>query len=243
MSEFALLKPLLQRLKLTGILESLDQRFKQAAKEKWDYAQFLLTLLDDEAQRRDHKKMTKMMSKSSLDPAKTIETFDFSFNSTIHETSIRELISCRFMKSHENIFLVGPSGVGKSHLAQAIGTEVCRKGHDVSFGRTSVLLKWVWSGKGDGTHERRLKQLIKIPLLNLDDFGLVQLTQEQQMDLYEIICERYEKKSTILTSNRDFSEWVAIFENPLIGNAATDRLVHRATKITIEGDSFRSGNN
>ena len=107
------------------------------------------------------------------------------------------------------------------------------------FKRIGPLFQWVHSGRGDGTHTRRLKQVSCIPLLILDDFGLKSLTSEQQTDLYEVICVRYEKHSTIITSNRDFNEWPMVFLNPLMGSAAMDRLVHRAIKIVIEGKSYR----
>jgi DNA replication protein DnaC len=134
---------------------------------------------------------------------------------------------------------LGNSGVGKSHLAQAIGHEACRKGYEVLFYRTSKLIKWVQAGKGDGTVERRMKSILKYALLILDDFGLDSLTESEQELLYEIICDRYERRSVIITSNRDFSEWLSVFTNPLIGSAAMDRLIHKANKIEIEGPSYR----
>ena len=108
--------------------------------------------------------------------------------------------------------------------------------------RTSLLLSWVQAGRGDGSRERRLKQIGSVELLILDDFGLTPLSEEQQADLYEIICDRYERASTIITSNRDFAEWPAVFSNPLMGSAAMDRLVHRAVKLVIEGKSYRVDN-
>jgi DNA replication protein DnaC len=105
--------------------------------------------------------------------------------------------------------------------------------------RTSPLLSWVQAGRGDGSRERRLKQIGSVQLLLLDDFGLTPLTEEQQADLYEIVCDRYERASTIITSNRDFAEWPTVFSNPLMGSAAMDRLVHQAVKLVIEGKSYR----
>lgn len=242
MDETALLKPKLIRLKLSGILENLEERLAQAAKEKWDYTRFLTLLFEDEIARRDQKQMGLRLTRSMLAAEKTFETFDFLFNSKVHEPTMRELANCSFVGKKENVFFVGPSGVGKSHLAQALGHEACRRGHDVVFRRTFSLLDWIQAGKGDGTHSRRLQQIIKAPVLILDDFGLKPLSGEAQSDLYEIICERYEKVPTIITSNRDFSEWIGVFSNPLMGSAAMDRLVHRAVKIVIEGKSYRMDN-
>jgi DNA replication protein DnaC len=124
-------------------------------------------------------------------------------------------------------------------LAQAIGNEAVRRGYEVLYRRTSALLGWISAGEGDGSRERRLKQTVAVAVLILDDFGLKPLSEAQQSDLYELICERYERAPTIITSNRDFNEWPMIFSNPLMGSAAMDRLVHRASKIVIEGKSYR----
>ncbi len=239
MDDLTFLKPKLSRLKLSGILETLPIRLEQAMQEKWSFSQFLDLLLTDEIERRDYKQLARRLVKSNLDPDKTLETFDFTFNPRIHQPTIRELATCNFMQKKENVFFLGPSGVGKSHLAQALGHEACRRGYDVLFKRIEPLFQWIHSGRGDATHERRLKQVSSIPLLILDDFGLKPLTSEQQTDLYEVICVRYEKHSTIITSNRDFNEWPMVFSNPLMGSAAMDRLVHRAIKIVIEGKSYR----
>lgn len=130
--------------------------------------------------------------------------------------------------------------MGKSHIAQGICHEACRREHDVLFYNTQQLFEWIDAGRGDGTHKKRLAQVIKIPVILLDDFGLQPLNEDQQNDLYQLIAERYEKKSTIITSNRDVNEWTCIFTNPLLGTAAVDRLVHRAVKIAIEGPSYRN---
>lgn len=242
MDEIALLKPKLIRLKLSGILENLEERLKNAQEEKWAYTHFLHMLFEDEVARRDQKQLGMRLTRSGLAPEKTFETFDFTFNPRIHEPTIRELASCSFVGKKENVFFVGPSGVGKSHLAQALGHEACRRGHDAIFRRTFSLFQWIQSGKGDGTYARRLQQIIKTPLLILDDFGLKPLSEESQSDLYEVICERYENRPTLITSNRDFNEWPGVFSNPLMGSAAMDRLVHKGVKIVIEGKSYRMDN-
>lgn len=239
MDELVLLKPNLKRLKLTGILESLDLRINQALEEKWSYSHFLHHLLSDEIERRNHKQLLKILAKSELEPDKTLELFDFSFNRKIPQQTIKELATCDFMERKQVVFFVGPSGVGKSHLAQALGHEACRRGIVTLYRNTYRLFKWLHAGHGDGTYERRMKQIITTPLLILDDFGLRELSEEGQADLYEIIAERYDKTSTIITSNRDFNEWPAVFSNPLMGSAAMDRLVHRAIKIVIDGKSYR----
>lgn len=239
MDELVSLRPKLTRLKLSGISETLSTRISQAMAEKWSFTQFLEILLSDEVERRDFKQLGRRLTRSALESDKTLETFDFRFNPRIHEPTVRELSTCQFIAKHENVFLLGPSGVGKSHLAQALGHEACRRGREVLYRRTSLLLSWLQAGRGDGSHPRRLKQIASVELLILDDFGLTPLPEEQQADLYELICDRYEKAATIITSNRDFAEWPMVFANQLMGSAAMDRLVHRAVKLVIEGKSYR----
>jgi DNA replication protein DnaC len=235
----ALIIKKLSRLKMPGMAEMLEQRLNQTMKEKWSYSTLVEMLLADEIERRDNKQLKLRLAKSRLNQTKTMETFDFAFNSKIQIPLIKELSSCEFIEKKQNIFILGPSGVGKSHLAQALGHEACRRGHDVIFYCTYQLFEWIHAGRGDGTHKRRLAQVIKAPLLILDDFGLQTLNEVQQADLYQLIAERYEKNSTIITSNRDFDEWPNIFANSLLGSAALDRLVHKGIQIIIEGGSYR----
>ena len=202
MDELAVLKPKLTRLKLSGVLETLADRMQRAMGEKWSYSQFLDVLISDEVERRDHKQLARRLSKSGLDAQKTLESFDFTFNPRIHEPTVRELATCSFVSRKENVFFAGPSGVGKSHLAQALGHEAARRGHEVLFRRTVALLQWIAAGRADGSSDRRLRAVSTLPLLILDDFGLTPYSEEQQADLYELICERYEKSSTVVTSNR-----------------------------------------
>jgi DNA replication protein DnaC len=229
----------LRKLKMPGIAETLEQRLAEAINEKWSYSTFFEILLTDEIDRRENKQLTSRLAKSRLNLNKTMETFDFSFNQKVQAPLVRELASCGFIEKKQNIFILGPSGVGKSHLAQALGHEVCRRGYDVLFYCTHQLFEWIYAGRGDGTQKKRLAQVIKVPVLILDDFGLQALNEAQQSDLYQLIAERYETASTIITSNRDFDEWPSIFINSLLASAALDRLVHRGLQIVIEGESYR----
>lgn len=239
MNDECLLDKKMEKLRLSGIRMTYKERLKNAQNEHWSYSAFLDILLTDEIERKNHAQLTRRLAKSQLDQNKTLETFDFSFNPKVQAAVIRELACCRFIEEGQNIFIIGPSGVGKSHLAEALGHEACRRGFDVLCYSTHKLFEWINRGRGDGSHRRRLDQIIKVPLLLLDDFGLQSMPEAQQEDLYEVICGRYEKKSLIITSNRDLSEWASAFTNPLIGSAAMDRLVHKAIEVIIDGGSYR----
>jgi len=239
MSDTAVLKPKLSRLKLSGILEHLDIRLEQATKGKWSYTEFLLNIFQDEIERRDFHTLALRLKKSNLDPQKRLDAFDFSLIPSLSEQSIKQIALCDFLKKKENILFLGPTGVGKTHLAHAIGHEAVRKNYSVYTERSLVILGSLHAGRADGSYTRRLKNLCKVDLLIIDDFGLHDLNNIQQNDLYEIIYGRYEKASTIITSNRSMSEWFSLFNNQLLASAAMDRLVHNAKKITIEGESYR----
>lgn len=234
------LTPKLKSLRLSGVLETLQLRNQQAIEEKCSYVEFLEKLLEDEVERRGQKQLSLRLRRSSLDPGMTLEVFDFSFNPTINRQQIYDLATCAFIERAETVFLIGPAGVGKTHLAQALGHEACRRGRDVVCVRTSALLLHLHGGRADSTYERRLASYLRAELLILDDFGLKPMRPPAAEDLYEIIEGRYGRGATVITTNRAFTEWPELFDNPVLASAALDRLAHGATQIVITGDSFRS---
>lgn len=234
------LVPKLKSLRLSGILETLETRNQQAIGEKCTYVEFLQRLLEDEVERRGQKQLSLRLRRSCLDPTKTLEAFDFSFNPAINRQQIYDLASGGFVERAESVFLIGPAGVGKSHLAHALGHEACRRGKDVLFTRTSAMLAHLHGGRADGTYERRLTLYQRPDVLILDDFGLKPMRPPAAEDLFEVIEGRYSRGAIVLTTNRAFSEWPELFDNAVLASAALDRLAHGATQIVITGDSFRS---
>ncbi len=234
------LVPKLKSLRLSGILETLDVRNQQAIDGKLSYVDFLERLLEDEVERRGQKQLKLRLRRAAFDLEKTLEGFDFAFNLSINRGQIFDLATCRFVERRENVLIQGPAGVGKSHLAQALGHEACRRGCDVLFASAARMLAHLNGGRADGTYERRLATYTRPDLLIVDDFGLKSLQPPAPEDLYEIINERYEHGSMIVTSNRAFSEWPDLFHSPLLASAALDRLAHRAHQIVITGDSYRA---
>jgi DNA replication protein DnaC len=235
------LVPKLKALRLSGILETLEVRNQQAIADKLSYVEFLERLLEDEIERRGQKQLMLRLRRASFVGEKGLESFDWSFNPTINRQAVLDLAAGQWIARKEGVLIVGPSGVGKSHLAQALGHEACKRGYDVLFTRVAKMLTHLGGGRADGTYERRLATYLRVDLLILDDFGLTPLRGVACEDFYQVINERYERGAILVTSNRDHTEWPEAFaDNPLLASAALDRLAHRAHRISITGDSYRA---
>jgi DNA replication protein DnaC len=234
------LTPQLKQLRLSGILETLEVRHRQAIEDKWSYVEFLSRLLEDEVERRAQKQLNLRLRRATVNTTKTLEGFDFNFNPTINRQQILQLASCDFIRQRRNLLICGPTGVGKSHLSQGLSHEACRQGFDVLFVSTHKMLQHLHGGRADGSLERRLSLYLRPHLLVLDDFGLRALTSLAAEDLYDVINERYERGSIIITSNRAPAEWPDLFGNPLLASAGLDRLAHHAEVVVITGASFRA---
>ena len=236
------LMPKLRLLKLSGMLLTLDLRAAQAAERQLSATEFLALLLDDELERRAQQHLVHSLALSGCDSLKTISTFDFLAAPGINRTLIQDLAACAFIPRHENILLCGPSGVGKSHLANALAIEALKRDYRVLSRPAYRLLSDLQAARATGTHTRLMTRILACDLLVLDDFGLQPLPAQAVQDLYEIITERYERGSLIITSNRAFTEWAEVFNNDLLASAALDRLTHHTHTLTIRGDSFRQRN-
>lgn len=239
MNTFAELSPQLKRLRLSGVLDSLDVRNQQAITEKWTYVEFLGRLVGDEVERRASKQLALRLRRGQIDTGKTLETYDFDFNPLVNRRQVFDLATCEFVRQHRNCLIVGQTGVGKTHLAQALSHEAARKGFDVLFTSAHRMLLQLQLGRADGSFDRRLATYLKPDLLVLDDFGLKPLPPTGPDDMYDIIDGRYEKRSIVLTSNRTPEEWIEQLGNPLLANAALDRLLDRAHVLTVTGKSYR----
>ncbi len=233
------LLPKLKQLKLSGMLNTLDLRAEQASQEQLSPVEFFALLLDDELERREQSHMAYRLAASGCTPSKTLSQFDFSVAAGVNRSFITDLATCSFIQRHENVLFCGPTGVGKTHLANALGIEAMKRNFRVISKPTYRLLADLNASRASGSYNRHFASLLRCDLLILDDFGLQTLPPVAIQDLYEIIYERYETGSILVTSNRAFEEWAEIFDNDLLSSAALDRLTHHAHSLIIQGESYR----
>ena len=231
---------MLKQLRLSGILDSLESRNKQAIDSKMAYTDFLSLLISDEVARREQKKFDFRLRRAAFRSNKTLDQFDFEFNPNINRALIHDLITCRFVQENVALLIVGPCGTGKSHLAQAIGHAAVKQDNDVLFTSAARLLSSLYAARANDTFDRRFKTLCQLDLLIVDDFGLKPLRSPEDEYFHDLIAERYERKATIVTSNLDFTEWGEAFPNKLLGAATLDRLKHGAYRLILEGISYRA---
>jgi DNA replication protein DnaC len=234
------LVPILKKLRLSGVLQTLDLRTKEAVDSSLSHTEFLFRLCSDEVERRDSKQLEMRMRRANFECTKRLEDFEWSFNPEIPKAKIVDLATGNFVQKQENAILIGPAGTGKSHIAQAIGERACRAGHSVCYVTAHRMLLQLRAARADQSHDKRLLRFTGPDLLIVDDMGLRPLEGDEPIDLYEIIRARYERGSMIITSNRALEEWYPLFLDDLMASAAMDRLLHHAHVIVMEGHSYRN---
>lgn len=235
------LAPNLKQLRLSGILDSLEVRNREAIEAKLAYTEFLSLLIHDEVARREQKKFSLRMRRAAFRAGKSLEGFDFARLPNLNRSLIHDLATGRYLLEKAPVLIVGPCGTGKSHLAQALGHCAVRQGVDVLFTTQAQLSTSLNAARATGAFERKLATLARIPLLIIDDFGLKPMRPPADEDFHDLIAERYEQVATIVTSNLDFTEWDQAFPaNRLLAAATLDRLRHNAYCLTLDGASYRS---
>jgi DNA replication protein DnaC len=229
----------LEQLKCKSMAEQMDTVAEQAAKAEWSYLEFLDHLLDTEVAARYDRDVTMKTKLAHFPFAKSLDVFDFTFQPSVNERQLRELATARFLTHGENILLLGPPGVGKTHLAIALGMAAIAQRHSVYFLTMVDLLEMLNKDVKEDRLSHRLRTLCKPKLLILDEMGYFPLDRMAAQFLFQLISRRYQKGSIILTSNKSFGEWGDIFTDQVLAAAILDRLLHHSTTINIRGNSYR----
>ena len=230
----------LRRLRLGHAASVLEAHHQGAINEQLGYLEFLERLVDDELQTRDHKGLDKRIRTARFPVLKTLEEFDFSFQPSLDVKLIKALADCEFVAKHETILLVGPPGVGKSHLGTALGVKACMRGYSVLFTTIQHLASQLSAAIADLSIDKLIAQYVEADLIVLDELGFTPLNKVVADHVFRIVSERYERGAIILTSNKPFDLWGEMFADPILATAVLDRLVHHAHIIPITGESYRT---
>ena len=233
------LKQVLRTLKLGKLLDTLPERLTLAKQQQLAYAEFLELVLADEVTRRDTNSAALRARAAGLDPAMRLETWDTTAAIRLDQQLWNQLTSLRFLDAPHGALVLGPVGVGKTHLATALGHIAVRRRVSVHMSRADKLFKRLKAARLDNTVEAEMRRLAHTQLLIIDDFCLQALDATETADFYELCVERHRKTATVLTSNREPNEWLALMADPLLAQSAVDRLTSTCHELVIEGESYR----
>ena len=229
----------IRKLRLSGLLSSLELRLQEAVSHTIPHDQFLELIFQDELNARDQRLIEKRRKKACFRDSKSLEDFDWNFNPTIKRQPIYQLASCAFVREHRDVLFLGPPGLGKSHIAQSIGTAAIRAGFDVLYRSIFDVVRDLQAERSPVELDRTMDRHLKADLLIIDDFGLKTLPPKAGEILLELILRRYENRSTIMTSNRPIEEWGKLLNDVPTATAILDRFLHHAEVIHFTGRSYR----
>jgi DNA replication protein DnaC len=238
-AQLARIQDNLKTLKLYRTYELLDTRLEQASKDNLAYSDFLDNMLSEEVAAKKEKNIAMRTSMARFPFVKTLESFDFSFQPSIDKKKIKELATGRFVANGDNIIFLGPPGVGKTHLAVALGIKAVTEGYRTYFTQAMPLVASLSKAYAENRIEERLKFYCQPKLLVIDEIGYIPIDRHGAHLFFQLISRRYEKGALILTSNRSFSQWNEIFGDPVIATAILDRILHHSTVVNIKGNSYR----
>jgi DNA replication protein DnaC len=229
----------LKRLRLGRIALSLPERLVLADKQEIAFDDLLLMILTDEISRRDNTAADNRADDAGLDPSMRLELWDKTAKVSFDKRMLSELVSLRFLEAHRHVVVLGPVGVGKTFIAQALGHIACRHGYHVRFTRADEMLRTLKQSRFDNSRDAQMIALTSVDLLLVDDFALEPMTKEESKDVYQLFLERTGRGSMIISSNRDTAEWLAMFDDVLLAQSAVDRFKNAAYDFVIEGESYR----
>ncbi len=229
----------LQKLKLTGMLRALEEQHQTPDITRLSFEERLGLLVDRELAERENRRMKNRLTQARLRQTACLEDLDYRVHRGLDRSLILQLSGCDWVSLHRNVIVTGPTGVGKSYLGCALAQKACREGYSARYHRLPRLLEEFELSRGDGRYGKLLLTLSRIEVLVLDDWGLARFTPRQQRDLLEMLEDRHERRSTIVTSQLPVEDWHATMANPTLADAILDRLVHNAYRISLTGDSMR----
>jgi len=229
----------IERLRLAGMAKALSEQMQNNEIGSLTFEERLGLLIDRELTERENRRLTTRLRIARLRHQASIEDLDFRGTRGMDKSLVMSLSANQWIKDHQNLLITGPTGVGKSYLACALGHKACRDGYMVLYQRLPRILHDLTIARHDGRYKKLMAALLRTDLLVLDDFGIVPVTQEGLRDLLEILEDRYDRRSTLVTSQVPVKRWHEALADPTMADAILDRLVHNAHKIELKGESMR----
>lgn len=236
------LKEILSYLKLTWLEKNIESELKTAMNENPSYCDFLLKILSEEQSQKYERATTRRIARARFPTIKSIDEFDFNHPEKINKGLVLSLFDLQFIDAHENIILLGPAGVGKSHLANALGRSACAGGFSTRYTTAAELINRLTASFSDSSLAQALKYYTSPRLLVIDELGYIPIDKRGAEFIFQVVSHRYERGSIILTSNRAFRDWGKTFNDNTIASAIVDRLVHHSHVVKIRGESYRIKN-
>ena len=230
---------ILHSLKLFGLAKGFEERLADPKQSSLSHAEFVGLLVEDEKIHRDNLRLRRLLKKAKLRQEAAMEDIDYGASRGLSQQVILELANPQWIAAHRNVILSGPTGIGKSYIACALGNSAARAGYTVLYLRAPRLFETLQQARGDGSHLKTLARLSRVQLLIIDDFLLTPLSDWERRDLLEVIEDRYQAGATIITSQCPLSDWHPNIGDPTLADAICDRLLHNAYKIELRGDSLR----
>lgn len=229
----------LKAMKLYKMAERLEGILEEAAKQEWPYAELVSRLVEEQALAKRDRGIQMRTAIARFPYLKTLESFDFKFQPSVDQKRIKELALCHFIEHGENVIFLGPPGVGKTHLAIALGIKAVHSGYQVLFTSAQNLLANLSKAYQEGRLEEKLKQYGMPKLLIIDEIGYIPIERQGANLFFQLVSRRYEKGAMVLTSNQSFTKWGEVFGDPVIATAILDRLLHHSAVLNIKGESYR----
>ena len=232
----------LPRLRLTGMYDAYREQLESSRYDALDFDERFALLLDRQEAEQDNRRLQTRLNKAKLRQNACVEDIDYRKSRGLNKTLVHALAECHWLRSDENCIITGPTGAGKSYLACAFGNHACRRGFTVRYFRTPRFFQALAVARGTGRYDRVLRSLLRIDLLIIDDWGTALLTDEERRDLFEIVEDRYDRRSTLIAAQLPVEHWHDIIGDPTLADAILDRLIHNAHTITLKGESMRKRN-